>query len=385
MTMRVALVGPPWRVDRPFEKDIGTLKRLATNNTGNMAFAYAIATQLGVDSDPLGWGADPAAVRDEYDIIVVMAANQIQPLGRNFEALGRLNHLLEKSNLPIVVIGLGSQAPHGARIEEMDPYSGRMLEILRDRNAHLSIRGNFTAEILEANGISNYVLTGCPSNFINRRHDLGTYLERSFRALSDVDQLVINCDVRPGLRDVVPHLVRLLESGRGAWVTQVYPEIAFVRGDRSPSVMKVIHRWGSIMKPGADPSQVEKFLLDHCHYFVDIEQWMEFLVRFNLSTGTRLHGNMLAWQSGVPAVWIPHDERTAELAQIMCLPTMDRKKLHAGMTLREFIDQCHFDGEAYDARRRVLMRRYVDLLRGAGLEIASRASWVREMAVSASA
>jgi hypothetical protein len=147
-----------------------------------------------------------------------------------------------------------------------------------------------------------------------------------------------------------------------------------------------LRRMGSIMWNSGflglkkDPDRIFRFLSKHCHYFLDIEQWMEFLVRFEFSTGTRLHGNMLAWQAGVPAVWIPHDSRTAELIRCMAVPTLDRRYIHPKMTLRELLDRADFDGERYDSRRAGLCKSYCDFLQAAGLSLGRDHKWLKKLA-----
>lgn len=382
---RIALIGPQWRVPKPVYRSSADLQNFSSNNTGNMVFAYAISQQLGVSASSFGWNADPKRLKREFDVAVVMAANQIQPATRRFDQLGFLNKLLEQCDLPIIVIGLGVQAAVCAEGGQLDENSVRLLEILRDRKAAIAARGRLTAEVLEGYGIEDYAITGCPSNFLNPSPTLGRDLGERLASMGKPENIAVNCDVRPGLEDVVPPLARLLERLRGSWITQVFEDISFLRGDCTDQAFTHLGRMSEIMKPGADRAYIINFLKTYCHYFLDVEQWLDFLLRFDFSIGTRLHGNMMAWQAGVPAVWIPHDARTAELLKCMELPTLDRKVLSSRSKIGEILDGVRFDGEAYDQKRAQLARRYHDVLRKAGLELSPEYSWVGSLSGSAEA
>ena len=97
---------------------------------------------------------------------------------------------------------------------------------------------------------------------------------------------------------------------------------------------------------------------------------MEDSSKYDFSVGLRLHGNMVAWQAGTPALWVYHDSRTQELAETMALPRMP---------FQTFIDECEtvqdawkrveFDPVAYGERRALLKSRIVKVMETEGIKV----------------
>ncbi|MEO2045058.1 MAG: hypothetical protein ABGX16_00615 [Pirellulales bacterium] len=56
---------------------------------------------------------------------------------------------------------------------------------------------------------------------------------------------------------------------------------------------------------------------------------------YDFSFGTRFHGNMAAWQAGVPALWLVHDSRTVELCDYLALPYIQHSDFRSDITIDE--------------------------------------------------
>lgn len=283
--------------------------------------------------------------------------------------------MLKKADLPIAVIGLGVQANLNENLDDIDPNSLKFVQLLKDSQANISVRGKHTGTVLEKLGVKDYTITGCPSNFINPKKNLGVLLEEKFRSLTSLNNLIVNCDVKKIKADLVPHLVRFTEENNGTWVTQVFPEISFLRNQATDAEIKNLLHSDKIMKPG-NPNFIFSFIKKHGCYFLDVDAWMEFLIKFDLSMGTMLHGNMMAWQAGVPAVWIPHDARTLELINTMKLPYIDKEKFTDEKNVIETLKYANFDGEAFDKRRKELILIYLEFLKRSGIQINDECSWM---------
>lgn len=52
---------------------------------------------------------------------------------------------------------------------------------------------------------------------------------------------------------------------------------------------------------------------------------------------------MASMLSGVPSVWVTHDERTRELTKTLSLPSVDIKKAEK-LTVPEILDKADFSG-----------------------------------------
>ena len=101
--------------------------------------------------------------------------------------------------------------------------------------------------------------------------------------------------------------------------------------------------------------------------YFDVNEWMYQLHQFDLSVGTRLHGNMLALQAGTPSIFLPHDSRTQELADIMALPTYPLEKVTRASTIEKVVANVSFDGEFYDLSRQKLAKKDKGLINQTGL------------------
>ncbi|TOL44139.1 polysaccharide pyruvyl transferase family protein, partial [Vibrio parahaemolyticus] len=119
--------------------------------------------------------------------------------------------------------------------------------------------------------------------------------------------------------------------------------------------------------PDMSTTQFRAFVATKMRLYYSVDQWMEDSARFDFSIGLRLHGNMAAWQSGTPAIWIYHDSRTRELAETMALPHishMDYLKIDSLEQLRNKVD---FSFSQYGKRRKLLKDRYKKILDDAGI------------------
>ena len=93
--------------------------------------------------------------------------------------------------------------------------------------------------------------------------------------------------------------------------------------------------FGDQLKKTWSPDKIDddfqKFLKLKFRIYFSANQWMEDSMKFDFSLGFRLHGNMAAWQVGVPSLWITHDVRTSGLVNSMKLPSI---------SCEEFIKEC---------------------------------------------
>ena len=117
------------------------------------------------------------------------------------------------------------------------------------------------------------------------------------------------------------------------------------------------------------PGSLRQYVLQRLEAFYDAEAWLDFASRYDFSMGTKLHGNMASFQAGVPTVFLGHDVRTRELADIMQVPTVGLKDAVELGSPERIWARVGFSGEAYDQRRSELARRYVTALAQHGIEV----------------
>jgi hypothetical protein len=76
---RVAIIGKKAHADQLQFKTVEQLVSDIGNNTGNLAFWYAISKHVGAKADYFTWNFDPRHIKSEYDVVVFAAANQLNP------------------------------------------------------------------------------------------------------------------------------------------------------------------------------------------------------------------------------------------------------------------------------------------------------------------
>lgn len=322
----LALIGTTGRVAGCSFLDTSELLSRVGANTGNLVFQYAVASSirdrlavLGVD---LPW--NPEQVRERCRALVVPAANFVR---ENFDLTGFVD-FIDKTQLPIVMVGLGAQADsYEKRSFDLHPSIHRLLGILRDRAALVGVRGPFTAEVLASLGVHNTRVIGCPSNFLNPDEDLPQHLARKWAQEPEV--IATTGDEpwpkNPGKREAERRLIELTLAHGGVYVQQsVEPFVRALR-NRNPYQKQgveteLIDSLRRSLAPTLSLVDFQGFLASRARLYFDVDQWLEDSARYSLSIGLRLHGNMVPFQSGSPAVWIHHDARTKELVETMALP-----------------------------------------------------------------
>lgn len=235
-----------------------------------------------------------------------------------------LRSALEKLTIPLVVLGMGVQAPrrwnptdHKLPQEAID-----FMAFLGEKCEQISVRGEFTASIFrDYAGVKNTIVTGCPSFFqrpqafaelraflTSKRHGNVAYNMTNYR--KPAEQL----------------LMRRAISADNFWVGVTKDDLyRFVveanRNFELAAVPSNMHFLFEQSEQAITRDQVANYFTRRYRRFSDANSWTEFnreQVRF--SYGTRFHGNMSALISGKPALWIVHDSRTQEMVDALNLP-----------------------------------------------------------------
>ncbi|MEP5768490.1 polysaccharide pyruvyl transferase family protein, partial [Nisaea sp.] len=163
----VALSGTFGHVPNLPFMDTTTAMQKVGKNCGNLVFQYAAAKLIGEPIHLVGtdipWA--PEKIKDSSRVLVIPSANFLR---EGFDFSGYVD-FLERTDLPLVFLGLGAQADDFEKKSfDFHPSILRLLDLIRERSPMVSIRGEFTARVLDSFGIDRFAVTGCPSNFINQ-------------------------------------------------------------------------------------------------------------------------------------------------------------------------------------------------------------------------
>ena len=344
---------------------------LSGNNIGNFAFRHAlrfIVRDLHSYSLTLYPSYQRAAQLGQVDSTIVSCANWLG--ASQADEASNLNRAraFEATDASTVCFAIGVQAKSGADSVDLGPNTLRLAKALSERAKLLSVRDEMTQNVLEAAGITNTVVTGCPSNFINGDPELGkkvaaraAELLKHVASWRDVKSLI--CEFSGGSAEsgrVLKHKLRLLDATPAHYVLQAPTLLPFtLRETREiPSVYKSNSPFGNEHK------RLEITLRSKCIHFSSINAWMDYARTCDLSFGMRIHGNMIPLQAGVPSVLISHDSRTSGLGSVMGIPNVSAENFTGEVSssprfLLETVVKTMGD---YDARRRVLAKTMVNYL-----------------------
>lgn len=332
-------------VNAPFLKSSDYVRAIG-KNSGNLVFQYAAHRVIGEPCQIIGRDLpyNMTQIRTTARAIVVPSSNFIRE-GADFS---NYVSFLERTELPLVFLGLGAQATSFDQAEfDFHPSIHRFIDLAKERGGTISVRGKFTAELLDRFGITDVVVTGCPSNFINPNNDFAFAIAERWKAPADsfIAHLENPWDDNQGKSKLDRRLTEWVRHCRAIAVQQSVPPILeYLRHNNPASVKHPAEGFEASlqkqMMPDADPETFRDFCMTRLRTYCSVDQWMEDSARFDFSLGMRLHGNMAAWQVGVPSLWIHHDARTRELVEAMALP---------GISLTNFLDRCHSIEDAYNA------------------------------------
>lgn len=363
---KIAFIGRPGFIENSFNKSVETLFKEVGLNTGNLAFWYAMNQHVAEEKSYFGWSFDPLEINNNFDVLVFPAANQLNP---DWD-LGGFADLIDKANIPVLICGLGAQATDMSKKLSFNAGTKRFLKVISERAVKIGVRGNYTAQVLADNNVFNVEVLGCPSNFINPLTDLGATIARKFVTLSNVDKLVLNIDITQKLAEKIRIMFHWAIGRHTQLVNQAPLDLLKLSHSDSKHIdPHLIRRVHNLLAPSVSLSYFSQMVSNSFLSYFNVNEWMYQLHQFDLSVGTRLHGNMLALQSGIPSIFMPHDSRTQELADIMALPTYSLDKITRATTLETVLENVAFDGDHYDRTRRILAGKYKKLINDTGLQV----------------
>jgi hypothetical protein len=245
-----------------------------------------------------------------------------------------------RSSHKYAIIGLGCQSGLNSSPSEftksINPIvKERLIKFIAGACA-IAVRDAFTQEVISdiIPGINSTVL-GCISNFTSSAPDLEEILRNNLGKLSEA--LKKNKEIS-GLLAVTEHTINPLSISETRKTLRCtlelfrrYPSATYVL--QSKYMMPVAYKYKNehhdllekyLSKEGLE--SLSKISVHQGIYFCDIPSWLEFYSEKALCIGWRIHGSVLALQSGCPSIVFAHDERVKGLAETMKVPSISAEK-----------------------------------------------------------
>lgn len=317
---RVGVISLKQKTDNPTEKKFQYLYDSIGWNTGNLMFTNAVYRHIDGDLSRIGFSFDPKMINNNFDALVVPAANWINEQSNWDEFIS----LLEKVEIPVITLGIGLQAGkmdlNKVRVNES---SVRLIKLLSQKSKWISCRGYFTRDWLASIGIKNVVATGCPSIYMK--------FDNTETKYPDADSVVLQSTrfwiTSYGLDENNIHRKIYALAGR-LNLPMVYQseveEIDYIIYAASGADEHARRNMKELIQIYEFASEIDmkQYLTTKGRVFFDIDQWSSY-IKNNLGViGTRLHGSIVALNSNRPARLITHDSRTQEVAEFAEIPQL---------------------------------------------------------------
>ena len=301
-------------------------------NTGNMIFTESLVRVL----RGAIWASFELREEDLHgkDVIVLAAANWVN----SYDDMGWLADRLEKTNLPIVMVGVGAQSTSAMELPMVRPGTLRLLSLVRDRSISIAARGAFTCEVLNHYGIKTGIVTGCPSLLLAGPRGPSVRVVERVRATDCCMHAT-----RHGFQQAEPFQRYLYQQAYKQRIQIVLQselaDIYLALGKtNNPEITARAIDVVRLVYPDDDMVTVERYLRTHGHVFTNIQKWLQYMATRNFCFGTRIHGVITSLLAGTQATLIAHDSRTLELAHAMFIPYVLSSEIATG----EDLDLSHF-------------------------------------------
>lgn len=323
-TKRIGIVGIKREWSNPNTIDFSKLYEGIGKNTGNLMFTEAVHTVLRGEISSIGFNFSPDWINENFDAVVIPAANWLN----DYADWDWLTDKLQELKVPTIIIGIGIQATSLDLTKvQVNQSCMRLIDFFANKPIPISVRGEFTRSWLKSNGINNVIATGCPSIYMNifsqdrtsgctkpvfqsTRYALSDAFLRSTGVNKRIFEFSTEFDC-PLVYQSEPEEMQIITQGAGADVVS------------AETLEMLLDLYGFSSIP-----ELEQFLNRNGKVFYDLQSWSQFLRnKASAVIGTRLHGAILALNSGVPALLVPHDSRTAEVATFAGIQSINGQKI----------------------------------------------------------
>jgi Polysaccharide pyruvyl transferase len=322
-------------------------------------------------------------VNSTCDAVILKGGNYLHPGGLLRKAVGL--DVFRKLEIPLIMFGSGVQAGFDENVQ-FDDEDIEILRYIHGSCAASSVRGWSAAAALERIGISNTVVTGCPTLFWARQPELRLRPPGDRRAVFTFRDGLFTRDEQfyrnqfvaiDRVRDLFSEVTVALQGEEIAlqdlfmarhWgaetggVVRPDPRIDGlmrrrpVRLDVDALQQAVHERYDRYTRPA-----LVDWVCANSFFSWDIADYLDLYRSVDVIIGCRFHGNLLALANGTPAYYLTYDQRTEELVELLGLPSQRLPEL------QDDFDPRHADWSVFESRYRMLYERLLAFLDVNGL------------------
>lgn len=326
-------------------------QNVIATNIGNLLFGQSVFRALSVEGTEVIANSYNAGrpgiddryiqrINDEFDGFVVPLANAFRPSFRR--NLSNLTRVVENLNIPVTVVGVGSQHPlsgEGSIDSELDEDVKRFMAAVLDRSATVGVRGQETASYLRRLGFGDehVEVIGCPSLFMHGPSPVVRSLANQF---SEHGSLAMSASPQTGkvmvpiINDHAKRFERFRYIPQNSWDLNT---LVWSEANPNPDSISELVATDSLLHRN-----------DQIRFPLDPNTWVDYLRDFDFVVGTRIHGSVAGILAGAPTLLLAHDSRTRELADYHQIPYLpfDKVTEHTRVEdLYELADYTRFHSE----------------------------------------
>lgn len=355
-------------------------KNLMGSNSGNFMYLHGIVRTLMTDSSV---EFQSTQYKYNYSEDELKKMNQrldgfIIPLADAFRdnfitELKGLTRLVRALKCPSYVIGVGVSASAEEKFAEgcfgFEEEAKDFCDAVLEKSGQIGVRGAETGRFLELLGYKegkDFRIIGCPSMYTFGRH-----LKIRDTVKSPDCKCAVNMSHAPEGRDFIEKAIKQFRAP--IYVPQLMTELQTLY-------------WGTDFKDYiTDPAELEAKLAeqpedlyfpetlddpfyaeDRVRFFVNVNDWVDFMKTRDFVFGTRLHGNITAVIAGTPSLMMAKDTRMRELAEFHGLTAVDVNDLEKYRDIWELIGSV--DYHRPEAKQAANFDNYLDFLHANGLK-----------------
>ena len=243
------------------------------------------------------------------------------------------NKTIDSIISPLAIVGLGAQSP-ALDISFLDNNNGArdFIARLNEKSASISVRGDFSACIVERLGGKNIRITGCPSLFYSLKVpkvNIPEMLHRPERTLG----ISIHTELMDNMYCNSPEVAKKLHGAlisfglNNSLKLSIFEQGVLNEFNVADRNLLFADRFSSaqrIIKDIDTEGSLTEYQLMACLVSVaTIDEWIAKARDLDAMIGFRFHGNMMALLHGKPAYYYYYDSRIEEFCNVYKLPGQD--------------------------------------------------------------
>lgn len=340
-------------------KDFSSFMNAISYNTGNSYITYSLIKECFNDIKSLHhiqniYNYDFDNQEKDIDFINNVATHVVfvlQDQIRIHESYGlklpyeKIKNFIKKINKPLIIAGLGANYFTSYNKDFYKMLSAELADFLQFLSEHcikIGVRGYFTQEILSKLGIKNVQVIGCPSYFETGKNRIITKPN-----IKDIKEVVLSSNLP---------------------ISNVENNFQIMQDFYEEKIINAI----CYNKFESEFSSFELKKLKNFKYriFSNIEDWKIFMKQFKFAIGFRLHGTILAINSGIPAMCCNGDARATEMCAFFGIPHY--KNLSENTNIMELYE--NIDISSINRNYKYLYENFENFLKTNNIEISENSN-----------